>query len=152
MKTRTLRQTVAFAAPPHTVYEALMDSKLHAKFTGDRATISRAVGGRIFAYGDYIDGTNVVLVPDRKIVQKWRSSDWPEGHYSTATFELVKVDGGTRLRFTQTEVPEEQYDDIKAGWIEYYWDKMKDMFAKQAPVRRKQSKQQPGSTRSARRQ
>jgi activator of HSP90 ATPase len=141
MKTRTLRQMVTFAATPHAVYEALMDSKLHAKFTGDRAAISRAIGGRISAYGDYIDGTNSALVPDRKIVQKWRASDWPDDHFSIATFELVKVDGGTRLHFTQTGVPEAVYDELKAGWIEHYWDKMKVMFAKRPSIRRKQSKQ-----------
>lgn len=88
MKTKTIRQIVVFKASPHDVYEALMDSKKHSKFTGAKAIISREVGGKINAYDGYIEGVNVELVPDKKIVQKWRGSDWPEGHYSTATFEL----------------------------------------------------------------
>ena len=63
-------------------------------------------------------------------MQKWRASDWREGHYSTATFELQSTDDGTKLKFTQTDVPEEQYKDISGGWIEHYWDKMKKMLEK----------------------
>ena len=37
MDTKTVKQTVTFKASPHDVYEALMDSKKHAKFTGDKA-------------------------------------------------------------------------------------------------------------------
>ena len=45
MATKTIRQTVQFGARPEDVYDALMDPKKHAKFTGAKATISRKVGG-----------------------------------------------------------------------------------------------------------
>ena len=35
METKTIRQTITFKAPPHDIYEALMDSRKHAKFTGE---------------------------------------------------------------------------------------------------------------------
>jgi activator of HSP90 ATPase len=129
MKTKTIRQTVTFKASPHEVYERLMDSRKHAAFTGGRASISRKVGGKFNAYDDYITGTNLELVPDKKIVQSWRGSDWPEGHFSKAAFALKAVKGDTRLTFTQTGVPEEQYQSIKKGWIEFYWTPMKEMLA-----------------------
>ncbi len=113
-----------------------MDSKKHAKFSESKAVISREVGGRFSAYDDYIEGWNVELVPDKKIVQKWRGSDWPEGWYSTASFKLEKTSGGTKLVFEQSEVPENQYEDIRDGWIEYYWEKMKKTL-KVKPVTRK---------------
>ena len=119
MKTRTIKQVVTFKASPHEVYEALMDSKKHAQFTGGKANISREVGGRFTAFDGYSEGENLELVPDRKIVQTWRGSDWPEGHYSKATFTLTKVEGGTRLTFTQTGVPEDQYEDVSQGWRDY---------------------------------
>lgn len=130
MKTKTIRQTAVFKASPHEVYEALMDSKKHSEFTGEDAKISRKVGGKISAYSGYIDGKNLKLVADRKIVQEWRGSDWPEGHFSTATFELKKIPGGTKLIFVQTDVPEEFYSDISDGWKEHYWEKMKNMLEK----------------------
>ena len=127
---KTIKQKVIFKASPHDIYEMLMDSKKHAAFTGDDAEISRRVGGKITAYGGYIDGKNVELVKDSKIVQKWRGSDWLEGHYSTATFELKAVGDGTQLTFTQTDVPDEQHGAISKGWIEHYWDKMKKVLKK----------------------
>ena len=125
MKTKTIRQSVLFKASPHEVYEALMDSRKHASFTGERAEISREVGGGFSAYDGYIEGTNEELLPDGKIVQKWRSSDWPDGHFSKVTFELKRTAGGTRLSFTQSGVPEEDYQSKEEGWVESYWEKMK---------------------------
>jgi activator of HSP90 ATPase len=127
MKTRTIRQSVTFKASSHDVYEALMDSAKHAEFTGAEASISREVGGNLSAYDGYIEGINLELVPDEKIVQSWRGSDWPEGHYSKATFLLKSAGGGTRLDFEQTGVPEEHYDSIVQGWHDYYWTPMKEM-------------------------
>ena len=125
IKTKTLSQTVNFKASPHEIYEMLMDSEKHSKFSGAKAVISRDVNGAFTAYDGFIEGVNIELVPDKKIVQKWRGSDWAEGHYSVATFELKDVDGSTELTFTQTDVPEEHYDHISKGWYEHYWDKIK---------------------------
>jgi len=130
MHTKTIRNSVTFKANPHEVYEALMDSKKHAKFTGSVVKISRNVGGKFSVYGGDIQGINLELVPDQKIVQSWRYSDWPEGHYSKATFSLREVPVGTRLIFNQTGVPEEFHDDIKQGWHDYYWEPMKEMLKK----------------------
>ncbi len=124
---KNIRQTVTFNAAPHEVYEILMDQKKHAELVGSTAKISRQVGGKFVIYGGEIDGTNLELVPDRKIVQTWRYSDWPKGHYSTVTFAFEAVDKGTRLTFTQTDVPDDKYEDIKQGWKDYYWQPMKEM-------------------------
>lgn len=127
---KTIRQSVTFTATPHAVYEALMDSRKHARFTGDVARISRQDGGKFMAYGGYITGTNLELVPDKKIVQTWHASDWPEGHTSRVTFRLTPVKGGTRLTFTHSGVPDEHYESIKQGWIDNYWTPMKTMLEK----------------------
>lgn len=124
---KTIRQSVTFKATPHEVYEALMDSRRHGRFTGAKARVSRKVGGRWSVFGGGLSGTNLELVPDRKIVQSWRSSDWPEGHYSRATFALRRVSGGTRLSFTQSGVPDAHVASIKQGWIDYYWTPMRAM-------------------------
>ncbi len=124
MKTKTIRQSVTFKATPHAVYEALMDSKKHAEFTGAAASISRQVGGKWSAWSGDLAGVNLELVPDQKIVQSWRGSDWSQGHYSNVTFALKEVPGGTRLTFTHSGVPEEYYEDIKQGWYDYYWAPM----------------------------
>ena len=130
MKTKTIQQTIIFKSSPHKIYELLMDSRKHTKITGVLANISREVGGKISAYDGYISGENVELIKDKKIVQKWRGSDWPKGHYSLATFELEKIENGTKLIFTQTSVPEKEYEMVCQGWYKYYWDPMKKILEK----------------------
>ena len=127
VSTKTVEQTVTFNASPHDVYEALMDSDKHTQFTGAKATISREIGGSFTAYDGALSGTILELVPDAKIVQSWRGSDegWVAGHFSTATFTLEAIDGGTRLTFRQTGVPEASFEQISQGWQTYYWPKMK---------------------------
>lgn len=127
MQTKNIRQTVTFKASPHAVYQALMSSAKHSQFTGGKAVISRKVGGKFTTFDGYSEGVNIELVTDEKIVQTWRASDWPEGHYSQITFTLTPSEGGTKLVFTQSGVPEEQYDDISRGWRDFYWKPMKQM-------------------------
>lgn len=124
---KTIRQTATFRASPKAVYAALMDSKKHSRFSGAKAVISRKVGGKFRAYDGYAEGVNLELVPGKKIVQSWRASDWPKDHYSKATFILNRVRTGTRLRFTQTGVPDRHYKSIKQGWIDFYWTPLKEM-------------------------
>ena len=126
---KTIRQTVTFTAKPLDVYEALMDSRAHSAFTGSAARISPRVGGRFTAYDGYAEGRNLELIPGRKIVQSWRASDWPDGHYSTVTFALARAGTGAKLTFTQTEVPDDQVASVRQGWVEFYWEPLKALFA-----------------------
>jgi activator of HSP90 ATPase len=128
--TKTIRQSVIFKARKHEVYEELMDSEKHSELTGSIAKISRKIGDKFTVYDGDIEGVTLELIPDQKIVQSWRYSDWPEDHYSKATFSLREISDGTRLTFTQSGVPEEFYDDIRQGWWDYYWEPMKEMLKK----------------------
>ena len=67
---------------------------------------------------------------DRKIVQSWRASDWPEGHLSTITITLAPAREGTKLTFGQAGVPEEQYEEIRQGWYTWYWEPLKAVLEK----------------------
>lgn len=127
---KNIRQTVTFKTSPHDIFEMLMDSKKHSEFTGSEAKISRKVGGSFSTWDGYSTGVNLKIVKDKRIVQKWRANDWPEGHYSVVTIELKKDNGNTKLIFTQTDVPEDQYKSISDGWIEFYWSKIKEALDK----------------------
>ena len=127
MRVRTIRQLVTFRADPQTVYEALMDSAKHSEIICSKAEISREVGGRFQIREAGLSGTNLELVPGRKIVQHWRAEadDWPDDHYTKVTFRLQPINGGTLLKFSQTEVPERHYEAISRAWNIYYWQAMK---------------------------
>ncbi len=127
MKTKNLKQSVSFKAKPLEVYSALMESKKHAKFSGAPAKISPKVGGKFTAYDGYINGENLELVKDKKIVQTWHAASWPEGHFSKVTFNFKPFEGGTKLLFFHTGIPDTAYESIKKGWYEHYWELMKKM-------------------------
>jgi hypothetical protein len=50
-------------------------------------------------------------------------------HYSVAIYDIVKVRGGTKLKFTQIGIPPARYSGHYRGWIETYWTPMKEIFA-----------------------
>jgi activator of HSP90 ATPase len=130
MSSKTIRQVATFKTTPHEVYELLMDEKQHGKFTGGKAVISKNVGESFSIYDGDITGTNLELVPDRKIVQSWRYSDWPKDHFSKVTFSIKEISTGTYLNFTQSGVPEDKADEIAQGWKDYYWEPMKKILEK----------------------
>jgi|HubBroStandDraft_1064217.scaffolds.fasta_scaffold491325_2 uncharacterized protein YndB with AHSA1/START domain len=132
--TKVIRQKVTIGATPKRVYEALVDERKHARFTGERAVISRKVGGAFACYGRHLSGFNVDLVPGKRIVQAWRSSGWPAGTFSIATFALSgSRRGGTRLRFTHVGVPASSRAHINQGWRTFYWKPLKAYLEMQTP-------------------
>jgi activator of HSP90 ATPase len=129
--TKTIRQTALFRAPPRQVYAALLDSRQHTAFTGNKAKIVGKVGGAFSCYGGYITGVTLELAPNQRIVQAWRSRDWPKGGYSIVTFALAKAAGGkTKLSFTQLGVPAGDFKAKSQGWKSHYWQPLKAFLEK----------------------
>jgi activator of HSP90 ATPase len=122
---RKLRQSVEIKASPHEVFESLVDPRQHAKFSGATAKLERRIGGRFTHYDGSPEGVVVDLKKDSRIVLAWRSTGWPEGHYSIAQFELTPSKGGTRLVFSQFGIPSDDFEDIRDGWKQYYWGPLK---------------------------
>jgi activator of HSP90 ATPase len=129
MKTKTIRQLIKFQASPREVYEMLMDSKKHQSVSGEKARISRKVGGGSIAWNGHITGINLALKPGEKIVQAWRATGWWPDHYSIAIFDIQKSKGGSQLRFTQIGIPPRRYSGHYRSWIETYRTPMKEVFA-----------------------
>jgi activator of HSP90 ATPase len=125
MAVKNLRQTVTIGASPHAVYTTLVNPKEHAKFSGAEARLDPRPGGRFSHYDGSLVGVVVHLQKDRRIVLAWRSTGWPDGHYSIADFRLSPVGKGTRLEFCQYGIPSSDFADIADGWRQYYWAPLK---------------------------
>lgn len=131
MKTITINQEVLIeGATPDAIYEILMDSKKHSSLVNSTAIISTEIGGNFEVYDGYINGTNIELVKNSKIVQKWRGDEdcWPKDHFSNLTINLEKVNKGTKIELIQEDVPKECAEDFDKGWHDFYWNPMKEMF------------------------
>ena len=129
----TIHQTATFVGvTPRELYDAFLDSRVHSAMTGGAARMSRRVDGAWTAWDRDLCGKNVKLVPGKRIVQSWRGGDFPEGHYSTATFILAKAGTGTRVTLHQTGVPDDLVANYTQGWRQFYWTPMKAYFRSRA--------------------
>ncbi len=131
MTTTSIEQKQRFSAKPVQVYDAYVNPRKHTEFTGAAATGKAEVGAEYTAYDGYIAGKHIELVPARKIVDEWKTSEWPEG-YPPSRLELtLTVDGdGTELTMIHSEVPAVQAEAYRQGWVDYYWEPMRKYFAK----------------------
>jgi activator of HSP90 ATPase len=141
LKFGIIEQKVFFKATPQEIYDALLDPKKHADFTGSPATTSAKKGAKFTAWGGYIIGKNLELVKGKRIVQEWKTTEWPDGYpVSRLELTLTTRNGGTELEMLHLKVPAEQLADYSSGWKTSYWDPLKEYLAKAGPPKRKATK------------
>jgi activator of HSP90 ATPase len=125
--TPAIEQSVTFKATPAELYEFFMDSAKHTAATGMPAKISRKVGGKWTAFGGMLSGKNLVLVPNRMIVQAWRSSEWKaEDPDSILVVRFEKSGSGSTVSSTHVSVPKYDHKGVTQGWKKYYWEPWKE--------------------------
>jgi uncharacterized protein YndB with AHSA1/START domain len=111
------------------VYNAWLDGEQHAKMTNTgMAVASTKVGDSFSAHDGYITGKNKELVPNSKIVQTWRTTEFLDSEADSlveVTFE--DKNGGTLVTLTHSNLPPHggQYEQ---GWKDYYFKPMKEYF------------------------
>jgi activator of HSP90 ATPase len=127
-KSIVIHQEIDLNASPQKIYDALLDSKQFADFSGRGAEISREVGGAFSLFKGHIIGRNLELVPNQRIVQGWRVVTWPEGAYSIARFDLKPQGSGTHVILDHIGFPEGLHDHLAQGWEENYWALLKKYF------------------------
>ena len=129
--TATIVQHVHLSATPDEVYRALTDATLHAAFTGDVYTGDAVEGGAFTSFSGYASGVHEKLEPGRLIVQSWRTTEFPDDAPSSRLeFVLEEVPDGTELTMTHSELPPDQAENYRQGWIDYYWTPLRAHFAK----------------------
>lgn len=132
MKTKKIKQTVTFqGVRPKEVYNLFMDENILGALTGGKVTMSNEINGKFEVFDGYCTGFNIELKEGKKIIQGWHFAEkgWPDDHFSLCTFEFEKVPTGTKLTFTQTDIPERNVEALKEGWKLYYWQPMKSYLA-----------------------
>nr|CAG4650318.1 EOG090X09QT [Sida crystallina] len=117
-----------FKCPPIEIYNVLTQPELLRVFTNAEARVEAAVGGKFSLLGGHISGCFSELVPNKKIVQKWRYRTWPEAHHSTVTIQLEDKGDSTELRLTQTGIPASELETTKEGWQRHFWEAIKRTF------------------------
>lgn len=115
-----------FKLSPDRVYRLLTDSKLHTSLTGQKADISKRIGGAFSVRAGNVTGVTVDLVPGERIVLAWRNKKFPIGIYSMAAIQLSRTnDGGTALVLTHRGVPKDLIPATEKDWRTMYWEKIR---------------------------
>ncbi len=120
------------AAEPQRVFSAWLDTREHAAFTGGgEAVIEPWSGGRFIAWDGYIHGILLGVDTGERIVQTWRTSEFPpESRDSRLTVEFEAVRGGTRVQIRHSDLPPSQVKKYEKGWMEHYLKPLARYFAK----------------------
>jgi uncharacterized protein YndB with AHSA1/START domain len=120
------------AAEPQRVFSAWMDGKEHAAFTGGgEALVEPWSGGRFIAWDGYIHGILLGVEEGHRIVQTWRTSEFPpEARDSRVVVEFEPARGGTRVVVRHTDVPLADARRYEKGWTEHYLKPLARYFAK----------------------
>ena len=81
-------------ATPQAVYDAWLDSAAHGAMTGGAAKIAKHVGGPYSAWDGYIAGKTLELIPGKRIVQSWRTSEFAAGDPDFDNHRRTRADEG----------------------------------------------------------
>jgi activator of HSP90 ATPase len=127
--TTTIVQHVFIQATPEQVFDALVQPALAASIIGGECTGEPRVGSEFTHWNGYIHGKHVELLRGERIVQEWTTTEWPKGAAaSRLELQLAGTGGGTELTMTHSNVPSEQAEEYRQGWIDFYWTPMRAHF------------------------
>jgi activator of HSP90 ATPase len=125
----TLSET--FKSKASEIYNAWLSSDGHSALTGSTTSVDGSVGGKFTAWDGYIFGSTLELTPDQRIVQAWRTSEFPDdAPDSRLEVLLEEVEGGTKVTLNHTDMPEDQVDSYRQGWEDFYFEPMRKYFNK----------------------
>lgn len=119
-----------FPVTPQILFKAWIDSDIHAEIIGSSAEIDPTVGGKFTIWDNYITGTTIEIIQDKKITQHWRTTEFPENSPDSLLellFEPVRE--GTKLTLIHKNIPDGQAEEYKKGWKEFYFEPMLEFFS-----------------------
>ncbi len=132
--------TVTIHAKAETIYKAWLSSEGHSALTGSPAKIDGTVDGDFVAWDGYIQGMFLELEENKRILQAWRTAEFPEEAEDSIVEILLEEittgldmprkarDHSTLLTLKHSNIPEGQADGYKTGWEDFYFKPMREYF------------------------
>ncbi len=115
---KTFKKVFRINAEPSDVYSALTNPFTIELWSGYKAEMSTEPGSEFSLWEGDITGKNIEFIPDRKVVQLWYFGDRIEE--SIVTISIAPDRENSTVTVEQTNIPDEEFDDIAEGWREYY--------------------------------
>jgi activator of HSP90 ATPase len=129
----TIKQSVTLPASATKLFNMYLSPRAHAAFTGAPVTIGRKPGSKFNAFGGQIFGAMLATIPDRMIVQRWRSVHFaPNDPDSTLILSFTPLRAhSTRVDLVQVDVSDVDLKGVREGWPKYYWKPWRKALARQ---------------------
>lgn len=113
-------------APPDQVYLALTTEATLQLWTGDKAMMQPIPGTEFSLWDGSIVGKNLDFEKDHMLVQHWYFGDQRED--SIVTIKLHPHPQGTSAELRHTNIPDDDYEDIVAGWNDSYFGSLQEFY------------------------
>ena len=111
---------------PEILYNALTNAATIQLWTGEPAMMEPVEGTEFSLWSDSICGKNISFEPGKKIVQEWYFGEQEEP--SIVTIILHKDKSKTSAELRHSNIPDEDYEDIVAGWVENYFGSLMEFY------------------------
>jgi activator of HSP90 ATPase len=116
--------------PAAELFNAWLESEAHSAFTGSPARVDPGEGAEFSAWDGYISGRTLAVEPHSRILQSWRTTEFPEGSPDSQLEILFEDMGdGAQLTLIHTDIPDGQGENYRQGWQEYYFIPMQEYFS-----------------------
>ncbi|NLR79650.1 SRPBCC domain-containing protein [Chitinophaga eiseniae] len=116
------------AAPPEEVYAALTNPATIQLWSGEVAEMSTEPGSEFSLWEESIVGRNLEFEEGKKIVQQWYFGEEEDENPSIVTIKLHPSTKGTDVELRHTNIPDEAYEDMVAGWNEQYFGSLIEFY------------------------
>jgi activator of HSP90 ATPase len=113
-------------ATPEEVYAALTNPATIQLWSGEPAVMSDEPNKEFSLWQGSIEGMNLEFEKDKKIVQQWYFGEQAEP--SIVTIKLFPEKNKTSLELRHTNIPDEDYLDIVAGWNDVYMGSLVEFY------------------------
>jgi activator of HSP90 ATPase len=111
---------------PEILYNALTNAATIQLWTGEPAIMEPVEGTEFSLWSESICGKNISFETGKKIVQEWYFGEQDEP--SIVTIILHKDKSKTSAELRHTNIPDEDFEDIVAGWVENYFGSLMEFY------------------------
>lgn len=120
------KKYIKLNASPADIYNALTNPVMIEIWTGEHAIMNTEPESEFSLWDGAIVGKNIRFEKNKEIVQHWYFGEDSE---SVVTIKLYPHREGTDLEIHQTNIPDDEYENIIEGWEKDYIGNLKELFS-----------------------
>lgn len=126
MALKDLKKYYIIPAEPAEVYLALTNPATIQLWSGEPAEMSTEPDSEFSLWEGSITGRNLEFEPNKKLVQEWYFGE--QETPSIVTIKLHPHKNGTSAELRHTNIPDEVYNDMVAGWDQNYFGSLIEFY------------------------